>query len=209
VTQLSHLPGNLSADVELAGETFGGLPTHHWCTWGYQHFCRRCRLFGAGLDCATVYPERIKARAGVSVIVHPTLEGRPKPEYVTVMITNVGLMPVMIPLSFFRWKLPFQRRYWMMNPWDYTQHDAWVPQRTYPAEIRPRGSATFFLSEIDRFRSTMAEMLHEVGHSKWRVRFIKAIVVTDDGKIFEVNLDQTIRKEVAKSRRTAKALDHL
>src|ERR1700722_1631217 len=79
---------------------------------------------------------RIKARAGVSVIVHPTLEGRPKPEYVTVMITNVGLMPVMIPLSFFRWKLPFQRRYWMMNPWDYTQHDAWVPQRTYPAEIR-------------------------------------------------------------------------
>jgi hypothetical protein len=50
---------------------------------------------------------RIKARAAVSVIFHPMLEGRPKPQYVTVTITNVGLMPVMIPFSFFRWKLPF------------------------------------------------------------------------------------------------------
>jgi hypothetical protein len=44
---------------------------------------------------------RINARAAVSVILHSTLEGKPKPKYVTVAITNVGLMPVMIPFSFF------------------------------------------------------------------------------------------------------------
>jgi hypothetical protein len=49
---------------------------------------------------------RINARTAVSVILHSTLEGKPKPKYVTVAITNVGLMPVMIPLSFFHWKVP-------------------------------------------------------------------------------------------------------
>ena len=56
----------------------------------------------------------------------------------------------------------------------------------------------------------MAEMmLQEVRHLRWRVRFIKAIVRTDDGKIFKVKLDKTIRRELAKVRGTARALDHL
>jgi hypothetical protein len=96
-----------------------------------------------------------------------------------------------------------------MNPWDFSQHDPWVPQRTYPAEIRPRGSATFLLCEIARFRTTMAEMLHEVRHLRWRVHFIKAIALTDDGKIFKVKLDKQIRRELATLPRTATALDHL
>lgn len=152
---------------------------------------------------------RIDARATISVILHSTLEGKPKPKYVTVAITNVGLMPATIPFSFFHWKLPFMRGYWMVNPWDSEQHDPWVPKCTYPVEIRPRRSATFFLSEIDVFRSTMAETLQEVRHLRWRVRFIKAIVRTDDGKIFKVKLDKKIRRELAKVRRTAKALDHI
>jgi hypothetical protein len=152
---------------------------------------------------------RIRASATVSLILHSTLKEKPKPEYITVEITNVGLMPAMIPFSFFHWKMPFSRGYWMVNPWDSAQHDPWVPMRTYPAEIRPRASATFFLSEIDVFRSTMAEKLQEVRHLRWRARFIKAIVRTDDGKLFKVKLDKPIQRELAKARRTAKALDHL
>ena len=91
---------------------------------------------------------RIHARAAVSVLLHSTLEGKPKPKYVTVTITNVGLMPVMIPFSFFHWKIPFKSSSWMINQWDYSKHDPWVPQRTYPAEIRPRGSATFFYPRL-------------------------------------------------------------
>jgi bifunctional DNA-binding transcriptional regulator/antitoxin component of YhaV-PrlF toxin-antitoxin module len=55
----------------------------------------------------------------------------------------------------------------------------------------------------------MAEMLQEVRHLRWRARFIKAIVRTDDGKIFKVKLDQAVRRELAKVQRTATALDHL
>ena len=91
---------------------------------------------------------RIKARARVSVIHHSTLAGMSKPKYVAVEITNVGLMPAVIPFSYFHWKVPLHSGYWMMNPWDYVEHDPWVAKRTYPFEIRPRRSETFFCRRL-------------------------------------------------------------
>jgi hypothetical protein len=55
----------------------------------------------------------------------------------------------------------------------------------------------------------MAEKLNEVRHLRWRLRFIKAVVLTEDSKIFKVKLDTIIRGELAKVRGTAKALDHV
>lgn len=152
---------------------------------------------------------RIKCRAELCFIYHPSLEGRPGPEYVTVSIRNVGLMPAIIPMSFFHWKLPFHRGYWLAQPWDSGQQDRWVPQRIYPAEIRPRASMTFYLSEIGVFRTTLAETLQQVRYLRWRIRFLKAIVRTDDGKLFKVKIDKAIRRELAKIERSAKAVGHL
>lgn len=121
---------------------------------------------------------RIIGRAELSFIYHPSLEGRPGPEYVTVSIRNVGLMPVR-------------------------------PQRIYPVEIKARASTTFYLSEIAVFRTTLAEMLQQVRCMRWRIRFLKAIVRTDDGKLFKVRIDKAVRSELAKIERSAKALDHL
>ena len=47
---------------------------------------------------------QIKARATITVVLHSSLEGKPTPTYLTVDITNIGILPVSIPLSFFRWK---------------------------------------------------------------------------------------------------------
>jgi hypothetical protein len=55
----------------------------------------------------------------------------------------------------------------------------------------------------------MAERLNAVRHARWRIRFTKAIVITEDGKTFKVKLDTVIRSELHQARRTAKALDHL
>jgi hypothetical protein len=149
---------------------------------------------------------RIKARVSASAILHSTLEGKPKPEYVTVSITNIGNLPALIPLSFFRWKVPFRSETWMISPWDFWQHDVWIPQRHYPSEIRPRGSVTVFLSDLAGFRTTMAEAFNEVRHFRWRLRFVRAIVITEDGKIFRAKVHKKIRGELAKARSTAKAL---
>lgn len=146
---------------------------------------------------------RIKANASVSFIDHETLKGKPKPEYITVMITNLGLMPVVIPFAFFHWKFPFKSDYWMVNPWDSAQHDPWVPHRQYPVEIRPRHSQTFFITEMSTFKETMTDMFLRARPSWWRARFIKAIVVTDDAKIFKVKLDRPLRRELAELRRAA------
>ncbi len=112
-------------------------------------------------------------------------------------------------MSFFHWKLPFHRGYWLVQPWDSGQQDRWVPQRIYPVEIKARASTTFYLSEIAVFRTTLAEMLQQVRCMRWRIRFLKAIVRTDDGKLFKVRIDKAVRSELAKIERSAKALDHL
>jgi len=146
---------------------------------------------------------RIKANASLSTIFHATLEGEPKPEYVTVSITNVGLMPAIIPFSFFHWKVPLMREYWMINPWDYIQHDPWVPKKVYPAEVMPRASATFFVSEMSAFRRTMLDSFARTRYFRWRLYWIRALVRTDDGMIFRVKLDKSLRKELAELRRDA------
>jgi hypothetical protein len=110
---------------------------------------------------------RIRAWVKVSFIVHQTLEGKPKPEYLTVTLTNIGLMPANISMGFFQWKLPFHREYWLITPWDYARHDPWVPQRVYPTEIKPRSSQTFFLQDIATFRFTMAECLQPIWLARW------------------------------------------
>jgi hypothetical protein len=125
---------------------------------------------------------RIKARVANSVILHSTLEGREKPTYLTVHIKNVGLLPVTIPLSFFHWKAPFRYGGWLVNPWDYSGGDEWVPQRRYPVEIKARGSQTFFLAEIEVFRSELYKMFAGARFVDWcRFLFLKARIVTDDG----------------------------
>jgi len=144
---------------------------------------------------------RIKAHASVSFIDHVTLKGKPKPEYITVMIANLGLMPVVIP-AFFHWKFPFKDVYWVVNPWDSVQHDPRVPDRQYPVEIRPRHSQTFFVTEMSTFKETTSDMFVRACLSRWSARFIKAIVVTDDAKIFKVKLDRSLRRELAATRRS-------
>ena len=140
---------------------------------------------------------KVKAFALMSVMLHSTLEGKPKPTYVTVVIRNAGVMPVMIPFSFFHWKAPLKGGAWTVNPWDYSAGDEWVPQKRYPVEIRPRGSENFFLAEKSVFRGTMLETFSGATFiERCRFRFLRARVVTDDNKIFNVKLDRTLRKEL-------------
>jgi hypothetical protein len=148
-------------------------------------------------------------RVSASVLLHPTFDPKQLPHYITISITNVGNLPALIPLSFFRWKVPFRTGTWAINPWDYRQHDPLVPQRQYPAEIKPRGSVTVFLTDLAGFRTTMAEAFNEVRLSRWRLRFVRAIVITEDGRVFKAKVDKEIRRELAKVRSTAKAIDHV
>jgi hypothetical protein len=67
----------------------------------------------------------------------------------------------------------------------------------------------FFVTDLAGFRTTMAEMFNEVRYSRWRLRFVRAIVITEDGKIFKAKIDKKIRPELAKARSTAKALDQV
>jgi hypothetical protein len=146
---------------------------------------------------------RITAHASKSVILHSTLEGRDKPSYVTVHIKNIGVLPALIPFSFFHWKVPLKGGAWIVNPCDSYQGDDWVPQKQYPIEIKARGSQTFFLAKTDVFQSELRKMAAEASFlERLRFHFLSARAVTDDGKIFKVKIDPAIRKEIHTALRT-------
>ena len=145
---------------------------------------------------------RISARVSINAIHHKSLEGRERPKYLTVRVSNLGTMPVNIPLGFFHWKLPFQGGVFTVVPHDYSAGDQWVTQKKYPAEIKARGTEIFFLSSIGMFHDTARQ--HLIGKSVWsrsRSRFLSAFVMTDDGKTFNVESERPLRKELAHLRK--------
>ena len=144
---------------------------------------------------------RISARVSINAIHHTSLEGRERPRYLTVRISNLGTMPVHIPLSFFHWKLPFQGGVFTVVPQDYSG-DQWVAQKKYPLEIKARGTETFFLSSIGRFHDTARQhLIGKTNRSRLRSRFLSAFVTTDDGRTFNVEIERPLRRELAHLRK--------
>jgi len=144
---------------------------------------------------------RISARVSINAVHHKSLEGRERPKYLTVRISNLGTMPVHIPLGFFRWKLPFRGGVFTVVPHDYSG-DQLVAQKKYPVEIKVRGTETFFLSSMAVFHDTARQ--HFIGKSTWsrfRSRFLSAFVMMDDGKTFNVEVERPLRKELAHLRK--------
>lgn len=145
---------------------------------------------------------RISAIASINIILHSSLVGKDKPTYLVVSIRNLGTMPVHIPMGFFHWKLPFKKGLFEVLPLDHAAVDEWVAQRKYPVEIKPRGSDTFFLSDFAMFEEYAKKDF--IGASLWsRVvsHFISAFVFTDEGRLFKVKFDSSLRKHLASLRR--------
>ena len=140
---------------------------------------------------------RIRAQAGIIVVLHSSLQGMPAPTYVTVDITNVGILPVSIPLSFFLWKVPLNRGAWVVHPLDFTMTDEWVQQKQYPVEIKPRSSKTFTLQTADMFRDTWRKNFAEASFlQRCQFRFLMAEVITDEGRAFKVKMSRSLRSQL-------------
>jgi hypothetical protein len=146
---------------------------------------------------------RLSARASINVIHHSSLEGREQPKYLAVYIRNLGTMSVHIPLGFFHWKQPFRHQLYEVLPLDYSATDEWVAQRKYPVEIKARGSDIIFLSRIAMFQEQAPSIL--IGKSVFSLlcsHFVRAYVFTDEGRVFKVKLDSSLRKELARLRQS-------
>ena len=77
------------------------------------------------------------------------------------------------------------------------QHDEWVPQKSYPVEIKPRTSEKFFLNDMSTFYEGMAEILPKTNAiQRFRGRFLRSYVMTDDGRRFRVRLESSLRNEL-------------
>jgi hypothetical protein len=140
---------------------------------------------------------RLKASVSTNIIMHSTLNDKNKPTYVVANITNTGIMPLSVPFAFFHWCASFKWGTWFITPHDYSASDEWVPQKKYPVEIKPRSSENFFLSEKSMFCDQFREVFATANFfDRCRFYYFKAIVITDDGKIFKVAINRRLRKEL-------------
>lgn len=147
---------------------------------------------------------RLRANASFSIIMHATIDPKNPPRYLTVSVTNVGIMPLRIPFAFFHWHVRLRRGTFMVTPHDYSARDPHVPQQQYPVEIAPRASHSFFLSEARMFRKEMRRIMsgpYAVG--RLGLFLMHAIIVSDDGQRFHVKLDKSVCKELRAIRKAA------
>ena len=147
---------------------------------------------------------KITIDVSINVISHSSLEGKSLPRYIVARITNKGMLPASIPLTFFNWRLPCRKGFWFLMPWDERQHDPWIAKKQYPVEILPRQSQVFFLSDMDSFREQMTKIFTSLtGLNRWLSRFLYAYAYTADETVFRVRLGSSLRQEIAAIRRRA------
>ena len=138
---------------------------------------------------------RLKARADIVRIFDAPLDGKSGPtKFLKVRITNIGKFPLQIPSVFFYWKVPFKRAPMVIMPLDMTG-SALIDKKSYPIEVAPRMRENFFISDLANFKQTVKSMRGaDTFADRLRLRFIRAVVETDDGRTFRVKLHRGIRQ---------------
>ena len=140
---------------------------------------------------------QLKANVYRSMVVHDSIAPNDRPRFVCVNITNTGSTPLRIPYSYFQWKVPFHKNYWVINPFDHSPNNPYVPKREYPIKIEQKYSESFFLSDKPSFHSEMKEGFKDIKYlAKLRGRYIKALVFTDDGSAFKAKISKEVIKDI-------------
>jgi hypothetical protein len=123
------------------------------------------------------------ATVQISTVFRPTIS--PKPRFFVVTITNKGNLPLHIPFGFFSWRVPFSERKWVILPVDSAGILGVLPQKTYPFEIQPMRSQTFYLSEASAFLDQMKVIRKEQNWIGGLLFFLKgAAIASADGQTF-------------------------
>jgi hypothetical protein len=140
---------------------------------------------------------RLTAYITKHVVIDATTTERP--EYLVAIITNTGVIPLYIPLSFLLWTRPYRRKGgWLVGfPLDYYRTDKAIQQRQYPVKLEPKASQLVHISDIVTFRQVMQECLLSQGRiRRFIFRFVRAMVQTTDGRRFRAKISKEIRQEL-------------
>jgi hypothetical protein len=161
-----------------AAGTLAAVVTSLWLAWSARRADRT----------------RLKAHADIMLIFQSDIDPKDAPEFLTVSITNQGKWPLRIQANFFYWKAPFKREYMIAQPLDRVGSD-WIPKRSYPREVAPRTSESFYICALPTLRQEAKRVRERPTFAdRLRFRFIKAYVQTDDGRTFRVKLSPAIRQ---------------
>lgn len=140
---------------------------------------------------------RLEATACIGEIKGGTVQTEAPPRYLTVTISNMGLLPLRIPFAFFSFKIPLRRGCLAVLPLD-AAGDAFLPKRIYPVLLQSRTKEWFSLTTERKLYDSLAEAWRN--EPNWRkplFRWMHAVVVTEDARRCKVNLPKDIRQKIA------------
>ena len=81
-----------------------------------------------------------------------------------------------------------------VNPLQAFQRYDLISQKKFPIEIAPRASERVFLSDVAMLEAEAKRMKATISFFRaLRLRFIKAVVATDDGRLFRVSVGDKVR----------------
>lgn len=159
--------------------------------------------FAAGRSSKT----RLTARVSELVFIHPNVP-EPRPSYIVARVTNVGILPLRIPLSFLMFKVPCRKTAWLMMTLDafplaqrnlprQKLSDRLVPYQNYPVEIAPRANHSFYVGERETFLSSLYDnMLMKMKvYERVLFRFVRVTITSDDGMRFTAKIEKGVRQE--------------
>jgi hypothetical protein len=117
--------------------------------------------------------------------------------YLATTITNTGITPLRVPFAFFNYQLPGQKNSsFMANPMDAYAKDEWVAQRKYPVEILPKATEYFIISDLATFQKEFTDVIKRQSFLRRMLyRFIRVIILTDDGTRFRAKIGKGLRSE--------------
>ena len=143
---------------------------------------------------------KLKARVTVMQIFYAGIDLEAIPTYVALQLTNIGSVPIRFHSTCFSWRLPYRRSAWMAQPVD-ERGDQHVDVHPYPFTLHPNTSNTMLLTEIGIFDAeAMPRIIRQGKLPRWLVvRWLRAVVYTDDGSLFRARLDSTIREHIRKA----------
>jgi hypothetical protein len=121
------------------------------------------------------------------------------PNYVALLLTNVGKIPIFVGTDLFAWES--FATYWAVEPLDahgYPREGGGVlvGRRDYPFSISPGAKETILLSTLDEFKDDIMKFMETRRFGRWALlRFLHGAIVTQDGSRFRAPLSRTLRQE--------------
>jgi hypothetical protein len=143
---------------------------------------------------------RLTITGGVRVVVVTEIPKEEWPHYLTLHLTNIGLMRAKVQDYSISWSYPLAKHSLIIRPQDH-YGDKWVPSVRYPITIEPNESHSIIVTKLVDFENMFTEEYTGKGIRRLFAPMLTLRLVSADGRAFKVKLDKGTKAIIKRNTR--------